>query len=104
MDWANIPVDKYEQLAPQFNPAKYDPAEWVRIAKDAGVRYIVITSKHHDGFSLFNSAVSKYDVVDATPYGKCLLKPLGRRMPQTGSEVLRLPLHHGLASSGPVPR
>lgn len=76
MDWANIPVEEYEQLAGQFNPVEYDPAAWVRLAKEAGARYIVITSKHHDGFSLFDSAVSKYDAVDATPYGKCLLKPL----------------------------
>ncbi|MBC7240637.1 MAG: alpha-L-fucosidase, partial [Chloroflexi bacterium] len=49
MNTANIPVEEYEQLAKQFNPVKYDPAQWVKIAKDAGMRYIVITSKHHDG-------------------------------------------------------
>jgi alpha-L-fucosidase len=76
MNSANIPVEQYEQLARQFNPVKFDAARWVGIAKDAGMRYIVITSKHHDGFSLFDSAVSQYDVVDATPYGKSLLKPL----------------------------
>jgi alpha-L-fucosidase len=84
MDGANIPVEKYEQLARQFNPVKYDAAEWVRIAKDAGARYIVITSKHHDGFSLFDSAAAKYDVVDATPYGKCLLKPLSEECRKQG--------------------
>ncbi|MCU0961692.1 MAG: alpha-L-fucosidase [Pirellulaceae bacterium] len=76
MNSANIPVEQYEQLAQQFNPVQYNADQWVRAAKDAGMRYIVITSKHHDGFSLFDSAVSSYDVVDATPYGKCLLKPL----------------------------
>lgn len=78
MDRANIPVADYEKLAGQFNPVKYDPVEWARIAKKAGVRYVVITSKHHDGFALFDSKVSPYDVVDATPYGKDLLLPLSR--------------------------
>ncbi|MBM4091345.1 MAG: alpha-L-fucosidase [Planctomycetes bacterium] len=76
MDHANIPVEEYEKLASQFNPVKFDAAQWVRIAKDAGMRYIVITSKHHDGFCLFDTATTGYDVVDATPYAACLLKPL----------------------------
>jgi alpha-L-fucosidase len=76
MDRANIPVDQYEKLAGRFNPVKYDPAEWARIAKDAGVKYIVITSKHHDGFCLFDTETTDWDVVDATPYGRDLLKPL----------------------------
>ena len=58
MSWANIPRAEYEKFAPQFNPIAFDAAEWVRIAKDAGMKYIVITSKHHDGFSMFDSAVS----------------------------------------------
>jgi len=61
MEWANIPRAEYERFAPQFNPVKFNAAEWVRIAKDAGMKYIVITSKHHDGFSLFDSKVSNYD-------------------------------------------
>jgi len=76
MDRANIPVDEYEKLAARFNPVKYDPAQWVRTAKEAGMEYLVITSKHHDGFCLFDSKVTDWDVVDATPYGKDLLKPL----------------------------
>ena len=72
---ANIPNSKYDALLTQFNPTKYDAAEWVRIAKDAGAKYIVITSKHHDGFCLWDSAVTDYDVA-ATPWKKDLLKPL----------------------------
>src|ERR1700752_3952512 len=60
MEWANIPRADYEKLAPQFNPLKFNAAEWVHTAKEAGMRYIVITSKHHDGFSMFDSRVSKY--------------------------------------------
>lgn len=76
MNSANIPVEQYEQLAKQFNPVKYDPAEWVRIAKQAGMKYLVITSKHHDGFCLFKTDTTTYNAVDATPYGKDLLQPL----------------------------
>ncbi len=73
---AKIPVAEYKQFARQFNPVRYDPDAWVRLAKEAGMKYIVITSKHHDGFALFDSNVTDWDVVDATPYGKDLLKPL----------------------------
>ena len=76
MNTFNIPVAEYEQLAKQFNPVKYDPAAWVRTAKQAGVKYIVITSKHHDGFSIFDTKATDYNVVKATPYGKDLLRPL----------------------------
>ncbi|HPA19396.1 MAG TPA: alpha-L-fucosidase [Verrucomicrobiae bacterium] len=71
-----IPVAEYRQYAMRFNPVKYDPDAWVRLAKESGQRYMVITSKHHDGFALFDSKVTKWDMVDATPYGKDLLKPL----------------------------
>lgn len=73
---ASIPRSHYEQYAKQFNPVKYNPEAWVRMAKDAGMKYIVITSKHHDGFALFDSKASDWNVVKATPYGKDLLKPL----------------------------
>lgn len=76
MNRAKIPVSEYRAYAPLFNPAKYDPDAWVRLAKEAGMKYIIITSKHHDGFALFDSKVTRWDMVDATPYGKDLLKPL----------------------------
>lgn len=84
MAGANISVEDYEPLAEQFNPPKYDPAEWVRLARRAGQQYIVITSKHHDGFALFDSDVSEYDVVDATPYGRDLLAPLAEEARRQG--------------------
>jgi alpha-L-fucosidase len=76
MSWANIPRAQYEQFAPKFDPEKFDAAEWVRIAKDAGMKYLVITSKHHDGFSMFDSAVTRYDIVDATPFKKDPMRAL----------------------------
>src|SRR5688572_26527480 len=76
MNRGKIPVAEYKKFAAQFNPVKYDADAWVRMAKDAGMKYIVITSKHHDGFALFDSKASKWDIADATPYKKDLLKPL----------------------------
>ncbi len=73
---ANIPVSEYAPLAKQFNPTKFDAARWVALAKSAGMKYIVITSKHHDGFSLWDSKISDYDIVDSTPYGKDVLAAL----------------------------
>ena len=84
MDGQNIPIPAYEKLASQFNPLKYDPARWVATAKAAGVRYIVITAKHHDGFCLFDTKATDYNVVKATPYGKCLLKPLAEECRRQG--------------------
>ena len=76
MNRARIPVRSYEQLARQFNPVKFNADEWVKLAQDAGMKYVVITSKHHDGFALFRSKVSKYNVVEATPFKRDVLKEL----------------------------
>jgi alpha-L-fucosidase len=84
MSWANIPRAQYEQFAPKFNPEKFDAAEWVRIAKDAGMKYLVITSKHHDGFSMFDSAVTTYDIVDATPFKKDPMRALADECKRQG--------------------
>ncbi len=70
MSWANIPRADYEHFTEQFNPVKFDAATWVATAKNAGMKYIVITSKHHDGFAIYDSKVSDYDIVDRTPYKK----------------------------------
>ncbi|MCC5931421.1 MAG: alpha-L-fucosidase [Cyclobacteriaceae bacterium] len=70
MDSKRIPVNRYERLAGFFNPIHYDPSEWVKLAKDAGMKYITFTTKHHDGFSMFGSKVTDYNIVDATSYKK----------------------------------
>ena len=76
MNRAKIPVKAYEQLAAQFNPVKFNADEWVQLAVDAGMKYIVITSKHHDGFAMYASKVSPYNIVDATPFKRDPLKEL----------------------------
>jgi len=92
MNRGKIPLAEYCGLVKQFNPVKYDADQWVRIAKDAGMRYIVITSKHHDGFCLWNSACTEYDVA-STPYGKDLLKPLSEACRRHG---IRLCFYHSI--------
>ena len=81
---AAIPLSEYTQLAEQFNPSKFDATAWAKAMKGAGVKYVVITSKHHDGFALFDSKVSPYDMVDSTPYGKDLLVPLAKAVRAEG--------------------
>jgi alpha-L-fucosidase len=87
MNRCKVPVKDYETLATQFNPVKYDPDAWVQLAQDAGMKYIVITSKHHDGFALFKSAASPYNVVDATPYHQDILKQLAAACARHGMRL-----------------
>jgi alpha-L-fucosidase len=98
MENDRIPVADYEKLPPRFDPVDYDPAEWVRIAKDAGMRYITITSKHHDGFAMWDSKVSDYDIVERTPYGKDVLKALAEECRKAGLKLFfyhsHLDWHH----------
>ncbi|MCM3903513.1 MAG: alpha-L-fucosidase [Pyrinomonadaceae bacterium] len=84
MEWANIPRTEYEKFAPKFNPVKFNARDWVSIAKNAGMKYIVITSKHHDGFALYNSKVSSYDITDFTPYKKDPIKELAAEAKRQG--------------------
>jgi alpha-L-fucosidase len=76
MNRGKIPVKEYEQLATQFNPVKFNAEDWVQMAQDAGMKYLVITSKHHDGFAMYHSEASKYNVYDATPWHRDPLKEL----------------------------
>jgi alpha-L-fucosidase len=87
MNRSKIPVSEYQQRARSFNPTAYDADAWVRLAKEAGMKYIIITAKHHDGFALFNSKASKWDITDATAYGKDLLKPLAEACKRHGMKL-----------------
>lgn len=87
MNRGKIPVAEYQQFASSFNPVNYDADAWVKLAKDAGMKYIVITAKHHDGFALFKSNASKWNMVDATPYGKDLLTPLAEACRKYGMKL-----------------
>jgi len=93
MNTAEIPISDYEEFAKQFNPLKYDAEEWVRIARDAGMKYIVITSKHHDGFSLWDSQVSEYDVMDFALIKRDLLGELRDACDKYG---IRLCFYHSI--------
>jgi alpha-L-fucosidase len=79
-----ITRDQYKALATQFNPVKFNAAEWVRIAKDAGMKYIVITSKHHDGFSMYGTKASPYNIVDATPFKRDVIAELAAECRKQG--------------------
>ena len=87
MNRGKIPVAEYQAFAKEFNPTKYDADAWVKMAKDAGMKYIVITAKHHDGFAMFKSNASKWNIVDATPYGKDVLKPLAAACKKYGIKL-----------------
>jgi alpha-L-fucosidase len=73
---ANIPVDEYKAIAGEFNPINFDPEAIAQLAKDAGMKYVIITAKHHDGFAMYDSAVDDFNIVDQTPYGKDPLRAL----------------------------
>ncbi|MCW5909457.1 MAG: alpha-L-fucosidase [Cyclobacteriaceae bacterium] len=91
MNNQQIPIKTYEKLPAFFNPVDFNPAEWVQMAKDAGMKYITITSKHHDGFAMFDSKVSDYNIVKSTPYGKDVLKMLADECRKQG---IRLFFYH----------
>ena len=87
MNNGKIPVAEYEKFAGQFNPIGFNADEWVRLAKNAGMKYIVITSKHHDGFCLWDSKVTNYDVMDATPFKRDILKELAAACKKQGVKL-----------------
>ncbi len=83
---AQIPVAKYEEFVGQFDPVDFDADAWVRMAKRAGMKYIVITSKHHDGFCLFDSAHTDYDVM-STPFRRDILAELAEACQREGLKM-----------------
>jgi alpha-L-fucosidase len=84
-------IAEYEKLAPKFNPTEFNAAEWVALAKEAGMRYITFTSKHHDGFAMWHTKQSRWNIVDATPYGKDVIKMLADECHKQG---IKLFLYH----------
>jgi alpha-L-fucosidase len=86
MHAAKIPRAEYAELAAKFNPVKFNPDSIAKLAKDAGMKYLVITSKHHDGFALFDSKVSKFDVIDATPFKRDIIRELHEACIKQGLE------------------
>ncbi len=89
---AEIPLKEYEKFVGQFNPVRFDAKEWVRIAKNAGMKYIVITSKHHDGFCLFDSKYTDFDVM-STPFKRDILKELAEACHKEG---IKLCFYHSI--------
>jgi len=87
MNRSKIPYTEYKAIAKQFNPVKFNADEWVKYAKQAGMKYIVITAKHHDGFAMFKTEASKWNIVDATPYGKDILKELAAACKKNGIKL-----------------
>lgn len=87
MNRCKIPVAEYREKAKEFNPVNYNPDAWVDMAKNAGMKYLVICMKHHDGFALFDSKANDWNVVKATPYGKDLLKPLAEACKKQGVKL-----------------
>lgn len=89
---AQIPLGTYDKFAPQFNPVKFNAEDWVKMAKYAGMKYIVITSKHHDGFSIYDSKVSDFDIM-ATPFKRDVLQELAAACKREG---IKLCFYHSI--------
>lgn len=98
MENKNIPISKYERLPSIFNPTAFDADAWVKLFKSAGATYITITSKHHDGFAMFDSKISDYDIVERTPFGRDVLAELKEACEKHGLKLFfyysQLDWHH----------
>lgn len=98
MNNQQIPIATYEKLPDFFNPTSFDAKEWVDMARAAGMKYITITSKHHDGFAMFDSEISDYNIVDSTPYKKDIIKMLADECHRQGIKLFfyhsQLDWHH----------
>lgn len=98
MNQKKIPIAQYEKIPQFFNPISYNPAEWVSMVKKAGMKYITITSKHHEGFAMYDSKVSDYNVVKRTPYAKDIIRMLKDECDRQGIRLFfyysQLDWHH----------
>lgn len=98
MEVRKIPIHDYEKLAPQFYPVRYDPKKWVSIAKAAGMKYITVTTRHHDGFSMFATKQTDWNIVDRTPYGRDAIRMLADECHRQGIKLFlyysQLDWHH----------
>ncbi|UCC74603.1 MAG: alpha-L-fucosidase [Gemmatimonadota bacterium] len=98
MQVRGIPASDYEKLPGAFNPLRFDPEEWVSLVKAAGMRYITITAKHHDGFAMFDSKVSDWDIVDRTPFATDMIGALAEECHRQGVKLFlyysQLDWHH----------
>jgi alpha-L-fucosidase len=83
---AQIPLEEYNKFVDQFNPVKFSATDWVRMAKNAGMKYVVITSKHHDGFCLFDSKFTDFDIM-STPFKRDILKELADACHKEGIKI-----------------
>ena len=90
-EWAmhNLPMtfEEYSHLAAGFYPSRFDAKEWVKLFKEAGAKYMTITSRHHDGFSMFATKASPYNIVDATPFKRDVLKELSEACAEEGLKL-----------------
>jgi alpha-L-fucosidase len=101
-EWAmnneKMSIDEYEKLAPRFDPSRFDPVEWVSLFKRSGAKYVTITSKHHDGFAMWDSQVGDWDIVNRTPYRRDVLKALAGECRRQGIKLFfyysQLDWHH----------
>ena len=84
MERFKIPVKDYRKVAASFNPVSFNAQEWVLLAKKTGMKYIIITAKHHDGFAMFHSKASKYNIMDYTPFGRDPIRELANACAQEG--------------------
>ncbi|MGI6494790.1 MAG: alpha-L-fucosidase [Kiritimatiellia bacterium] len=94
MHTARIPVREYEPLARLFNPTRFDAREWVRMAEDAGMRYMVFTAKHHEGFAMFRSRADAFNIVDGSPFGR---DPVAELAEACADSSVRLALYYSQA-------
>ncbi|MCL5128922.1 MULTISPECIES: alpha-L-fucosidase [unclassified Algibacter] len=87
-------IEDYEKIVSQFNPTSFNADEWVAMAKNAGMKYIVLTSKHHDGFCLWDSKITNYDIMEASPFKRDIVKELSIACKKAG---IKFCLYHSIS-------